>query len=891
MQMQAIHFALFTPSLKKRIALTVLLLFLASIWLLTYFSAGRLKDGFVEVLENQQLSYVSHVGTEIESKLQSRLDALQIIAKEITPGMLASPDKLRELLAHRPLLQHFFGQGVVVVSTDGIGLADYPAAPQRQGASYGELEYFRDVVASGKPAIGRARLGRFTKQLGVGMAVPIRDERQRLIGVLAGFAALADDNLFGSILNGKIGKSGWIAVSDARYRVIVAINDPDRILQPFPKQGVNVMLDKFAAGYSGSGISINSQGREVLSSGMPIGQTGWFVQSVLPMDEVDEPIRAVVKRIYVAALLVSVLVMSVVWAVIRRMMDPLVKATAEIQKMATGQSELAELPVSGRDEVGALLSTFNILFKQRQAKEKELQERESHLRAIFDSEPECIKLVDANGVLLQMNPAGLAMVEADTFAQVAGSSVLGIIAPEYRAAFDEMHRRVIRGQSGHLEFEVIGLKGGRRLLETHAVPLTLGDKVVHLAVTRDISERKAYERQLEQAKIVAEAANAAKSAFLANMSHELRTPMHGIMGMTDMALTRATDPRQIDWLNKSKGAAQHLLGVISDILDISKIEAEHMLLEENNFSLRELIDQTVAMHEAPCNLKGLILSREIAPALPDLLCGDAFRLRQILINFVGNAITFSEHGLISIRAERVEQDSHSVLVRLAVVDQGIGISPETQAQLFQAFVQADGSMTRRYGGTGLGLAIAKRLALLMGGDVGVISEEGRGSTFWATVRLKRVAGDQKSGGAEAVQSSREMLAWQFAGARILVVEDDLLNQEVEVSLLEEAGLVPEIAGNGKEALEMVRDGGYALILMDVQMDVMDGLEATRAIRQMPGMADIPILAMTANAFADDRAQCLAAGMNAHIGKPVEPDVFYSTVFQWLQKSAGQGRML
>ncbi len=249
--------------------------------------------------------------------------------------------------------------------------------------------------------------------------------------------------------------------------------------------------------------------------------------------------------------------------------------------------------------------------------------------------------------------------------------------------------------------------------------------------------RRRAERALVEAKDAAEAANRAKSIFLANMSHELRTPLNGMMGMTDLALRRASDAKQIDQLNKSRHAAQHLLAVINDILDISKIEADRLPLEENPFSLAQVIDDVLGMQGALCELKGLGLSREIAPTLPDLLLGDAFRLRQILLNFVGNAIKFSERGPISVHAYAEEQDSRSVLLRIEVTDHGIGISPEQQARLFRAFTQADGSMTRRYGGAGLGLIIAKRLALLMGGDVGVVSEAGSGSTFWVTVRCRR----------------------------------------------------------------------------------------------------------------------------------------------------------
>jgi CheY-like chemotaxis protein len=327
------------------------------------------------------------------------------------------------------------------------------------------------------------------------------------------------------------------------------------------------------------------------------------------------------------------------------------------------------------------------------------------------------------------------------------------------------------------------------------------------------------------------------------------------------------------------------MAVLNDILDISQIESERLTLEEKNFSLAQAIDEVLQMQAVPAQAKGLQLSSEIDAALPDLLCGDAMRVKQILINFTGNAIKFSERGQITVRASALEEDSSSVMLKIEVSDHGIGISPEQQARLFHAFTQADGSMNRKYGGNGLGLIICKRIALLMGGDAGVVSEEGVGSTFWVTLRIRWAVAGQIVDNSLPSEPARDVLARQFAGVRVLVAEDDPVCRELNLILLEAAGLAPEAVNDGHEAVEKARGGGYAMILMDVQMPVMDGLEATRIIRKLPGLAAIPILAMTANAFEDDRSACVAAGMNAHIGKPLEPEVMYSTVLKWLRKSA------
>jgi PAS domain S-box-containing protein len=552
--------------------------------------------------------------------------------------------------------------------------------------------------------------------------------------------------------------------------------------------------------------------------------------------------------------------------------------------------------------LGFSLAITRDITKRKQA-ELRLADSEMHLRTIIENEPECVKVLAPDGSLLQMNRAGLDMIEADSIDQVRGHSVTSIISPEHRAAFSSLNERVSRGESGNLEFEIIGIKGGHRWLETHAVPLRDASGTITglLGVTRDITEKKAAIEELEHhrhhleelvsartaelviAKEAAEAANRAKSTFLANMSHELRTPMNAIMGMTDLISRRATDPTQIEQLGKIKTASAHLLHVINDILDISKIEAERLQLEYVDFRLGEVLENLVSLISHKATEKGLKLLIDME-GLP--ICrfnGDPMRLGQILLNLAVNAIKFTDRGAITLRCSSIEDTPDEVLLRWEIVDTGIGISVEDQKRLFTAFEQADGSMTRKYGGTGLGLAISKRLVKMMGGEIGVESEPGKGSSFWFTVRLGKASDAVPQAPTFGTETPEIRLKTQFSGTHILLAEDEPINQEVSRGLLEDVGLLVDVVDDGQQALELARQNRYALILMDMQMPVMNGLAATKAIRADSLNMDTPILAMTANAFEEDRQVCLDAGMNDHIAKPVDPNRVYATLLAWLEK--------
>ena len=589
-----------------------------------------------------------------------------------------------------------------------------------------------------------------------------------------------------------------------------------------------------------------------------------------------------------------------------------------LERPARARPDELQMLVDGiermQDSLRQAIDGLEVDIAERMRVEKALREAKALTDAVFENVPLMIFLKEATDLKYVMfNRAGEELLGYER-QHLLGKTDLDSFSLEQATRFSAADREVLDGEAGRLDVPqelVSTASNGERLLHTRKVRIQSPDGTSKflLGISEDITDRKAVEAELEQhrhhlealvatrtaelemanqslsqAKTAADVANVTKSAFLANMSHEIRTQINGIIGVANLLRREGVSPQQAKRLDTIDASSQHLLSVINNILDISKIEAGKFTLEEAPVDIGSVLGNVNSILAERLQAKGLHLLMEIGQ-LPGNLWGDPTRLQQALLNYVTNAVKFTDQGKITLRVINQNETDDRVTLRFEVTDTGIGITPEAMSRLFSTFEQADNSMTRKYGGTGLGLVITRHLAELMGGEAGVESTPSVGSTFWFSVCLKKMEMRRNVERQEpsAVVDAESLIRQRYAGQRILVADDEPLNQEIAMTLLQAVGLLVDTADDGVQAVELVCKKRYAAIFMDMQMPKLNGLEAVRQIRNFAGCGDLQIIAMTANAFAEDKALCIEAGMNDFLVKPFMPEQLFGVVLRALDQ--------
>ena len=510
----------------------------------------------------------------------------------------------------------------------------------------------------------------------------------------------------------------------------------------------------------------------------------------------------------------------------------------------------------------------------------ELEASRERYRASVAESANAIVLIDAQTCqVLEFNKRWAEEVASQASSQsnlVLTKAMCG--GPEGQSLEDELAEVVRNGRPVISQRRFTRLDRTTIDVQCSLTPTVFAGRPAVFAVIHDITRLKRIEADLAAARDLAIESARLKSEFLANMSHEIRTPMNGVIGMTGLLRETPLTPQQREFLDTIASSANGLLTIINDILDFSKVEAGKLEFDSVDFDLREALEGSIDLFREAAAARGLSLKLMIEPGVPRALVGDPGRLRQVVLNLVSNALKFTARGSVVVSVTADKTSAGRATLRVVVRDTGIGIPAAAQGHLFEAFRQADGSTSRKYGGTGLGLAISRRLVELMGGTIGLTSAEGEGSTFWFTVDLARQQNPMK---AATVRTAPATTRSRLLG-RVLVVEDNAVNQKVALLQLKKLGLTADAVANGREAIDALNRAPYDVVLMDCQMPVMDGFEATRAIRATAtAHQHIPIVAMTANALKGDREECLAAGMNDYVSKPIKVDDLAAAIEKWI----------
>ncbi|MCX7966042.1 MAG: ATP-binding protein, partial [Syntrophorhabdaceae bacterium] len=834
-------------SLTTKMALAISLLFFVmftggALLLFNYFE-GEYK----KIIADQQFDFISELAKDMDKKIEEAQTLIKLAIGNPPDKIINNPESLRlyflEKIKGKPFLNYFFDRGIVLFYENGDIIGEYPEKKLREKRNFSDTDYFKVTVETKKPYISKPFTYSDSPTKPVVMFThPLFNEKKELKAVIGGCIDVLKDNFLGEIITSKIGKTGYFYLFDTERRIIVH-PDRSRILKQDVPYGANKLFDLAISGFEGTGETTTSRGLHAITSFKRLKNKDWILGANFPTKEAHYPIRKAQRYFIVFTATGITLSILIIVLLMRGFLKPLTILTKQVEEIGYKSGERRFLNINAAGEIAKLELSFNEMLKKLYERGEELLK----LSRAVEFSSAIVIITDPEGVIEYVNPKFTEITGYTKEEAIGKKPNILKSGSKSQEEYRELWDTIKSGKEWRGIFYNKKKSGEFYWASSSISPVKdqKGSIINFVSIQEDITKVKNAEEELHKAKEMAEAANRAKSNFLASMSHEIRTPMNAIIGMSDLLLDTNLTPDQLKYVMIFKNAGENLLNIINDILDLSKIEAGHIDIEETGFDLIETIEKTCEIMSLKAHEKSLELVCHIHNDIPQHLVGDPFRLRQILINLMGNAIKFTEKGEVIlevslfgelkdkgpqlkeiVKSERRKTAQGYVDILFSVMDTGIGIPEDKLEGIFEKFTQVDASTTRKYGGTGLGLTITKRLVKLMGGNLWVESTVGKGSKFYFTLPF----GIQKEYEEKTFEEKVDL-----KGKKILIIDDNATNRIILTDTLSSWGIDVKEAESGERGifeLKKAKESGlpFDLILLDYHMPVLDGFNVAEMIR-------------------------------------------------------------